>query len=498
MQKHNRFFKRITGICLAFIMMLSTSYSVVFADEDASATDGANKSALVDQVAQYLSMYARYDTVTQQNLYKDALLKAVEQNPELYESVMKTMLESIDEHSEYYTPEEATAMKERISGTIVGIGITFQMNSDGVDVQSVIGGTPAERAGIQVGDVIVSADGIEFSGMNSDTAASYIKGAEGTTVTLGIKRPDTGNIIYMQLKREPIIGNSVISKVYGEGKNKMMYIRVSGFVSNTAELFKNELDSASSQGITRITIDLRNNGGGLLDQAIQMADYLLPKDTIITTEDHKINLLNVTYKAESDDTRKFDTVVLINKNSASASEVLTAALSENDRAYLIGEKSYGKGTIQTIADLPYGDCMKYTMGFYLTPKGNNINGVGITPDDTVENTLTPFDIDKYQKFGYTRVYNIGDSGAEVKTAKELLKICGLYDGEINDEYDAATADAIYNFQSRTGLYPYGTFDLTTQHELYERMKATKVEHDDQLKAALEHFGIDTTEIESEE
>ena len=156
-------------------MMLSTSYSVVFADEDASATDGANKSALVDQVAQYLSMYARYDTVTQQNLYKDALLKAVEQNPELYESVMKTMLESIDEHSEYYTPEEATAMKERISGTIVGIGITFQMNSDGVDVQSVIGGTPAERAGIQVGDVIVSADGIDFSGMNSDTAASYIK-----------------------------------------------------------------------------------------------------------------------------------------------------------------------------------------------------------------------------------------------------------------------------------------------------------------------------------
>ena len=486
MQNRNKFLKRITGILSAITIIVCAACGTAFADEE---NVGADRAALVEQVVDYLSTYARYDSVNRENLYKDALLKAVEQNPGLYESVMKTMLESIDEHSEYYTPEEALAMKERISGTIVGIGITFQMNKDGVDVQSVIGGTPADRAGLQVGDVIVSADGVDFSGMNSDTAASYIKGAEGTIVTIGVKRKDTDNIIYLQLKREPIIGNSVVSKVYGEGINKMMYIRVSGFVSNTAELFKNELDSASEQGITKITIDLRDNGGGLLDQAVQMADYLLPKDCVITTEDHKINLFNTTYKVQSDDTRKFDTVILINENSASASEVLTAALSENDRAYLIGEKSYGKGTIQTIADLPYGDCMKYTMGYYLTPKGNNINGEGITPDYVVENSFTPFEIEKYDKFGYTTVYGVGDSGDEVKTAKELLKICGLYNGEINGDYDEDTADAVYAFQMRTGLYPYGVFDITTQHELYERMKGSKVEHDDQLNAALEHFGI---------
>lgn len=489
MQKRDGFIKRIITLFLVIGLVFAAPCASA-AEETADAENGTQKSALVAEIIEYLSVYARYDSVTQQNMYKEALLSIIEENPELYESVLKTILESIDEHSEYYTPEEGKIMKENVSGTIIGIGITFQMNTDGVYVLSVIEGTPAESAGIKVGDTIITADEVSLSGMNTDTAAAYIKGEEGTTVTLGVKRAETGEVVYMRLKREPITGTSVTSKGYGSDGNKMMYIRVSGFVANTAELFKKELDSAAEQGITKITIDLRNNGGGLLSSAVQMADYLLPKGSVITTEDHKITLLNTTYVAETPDTRKFDTVILINKNSASASEVFSAALAENDRAYLIGERSYGKGTIQTIADLPYGDCIKYTMGYYLTPKGNNINGVGIAPDYSVENTLIPLDISKYEKFSYSRIYDRGDSGAEVKTAKELLKLYGIYNGNIDDKYDEALYTAVYSFQNSTGLYPYGVLDLTTQHELYERVKLAKTEKDNQLNAALEHFGIE--------
>lgn len=486
MRKKVGFFKRLTVMCAAVTLVLSTFGSQAFADE---ISEGAEKSAIVGQVAEHLDLYSRYNSVKKESLYEAALLKAVEENPELYETVLKTMLESIDEHSEYYTPEETKALIENISGTVVGIGITFQMCPEGVAVQSVISGTPAEKAGLLVGDIIVSAGGVDLGGMNSDTAGSHIKGEEGTYVDIGVKRGDGENYLYFTLKREKIIGNSVETKVYGEDKNKMMYIRVSGFVYNTAELFQKALDEASDMGITKIAIDLRDNGGGLFDQAIAMADLLLAKGSVITTEDHKISLFNQTYRTNSADTRKFDTVVMINENSASASEVLTAALSENDRGYVVGERSYGKGTIQTVVDLPYGDCIKYTMGYYLTPKGNNINGVGINPDYTVSNSYTPFEIEKYEKFGYTNIYEVGNRGKEVKTAKELLKVFGLYSGEINEEYDSATADAVYAFQSRTGLYPYGVLDITTQHELYERLRLSKVEHDDQLSAVLEHFGI---------
>lgn len=484
--KNQPFLKRVCAFLVSAVMTVSVS-GYVFADEAESAAE--DRAAFVSDIVNYLSIYARYEKVMPETLYKEGLMRAVSDHPEIYESVLKGMLESIDEHSEYYNPEEAKLLKESISGTIIGIGITFQMCPDGVEVQSVIDGTPAHNAGVQVGDVIVSADGTELAGMNSDTAASYIRGEAGTSLSIGIKRTANAGILYLDVLREEIIGTSVASKVFEDGENKLMYIRVSGFVSNTADKFKEALDSAAGQGITNIIIDLRNNGGGLFDQAIRMADYLVPKGSVITTEDHKIKPLNHVYKAMYEDTENFSTVVLINEYSASASEVLSAALSENECATLIGTRSYGKGTIQTVADLFYGDSIKYTVGYYLTPLGNNINGVGLNPDTYVENTLTPFDMTNYTDFGYVGVYKVGDSGEEVKNAKRMLAAWGVYDGEINDVYDDAAASAVYKFQSSAGLFPYGELDLTTQHELYTRLSLSKVNHDNQLDAAFEHFGM---------
>lgn len=479
------FLYKAAATLLSAVLLITASFGAVFAEEEMS---GEMSAAFVKEIVEHLSIYARYEDVTQQNLYKEGLLGVLEKHPELYETVMETLLESIDEHSEYYNAEDAEKLKVAITGEIVGIGITFQMGPGGVDVRSVIPDTPAAKAGLEVGDIIISADGTSLDGMNSDSAAAYIRGDEGSTVRLGIKRKGT-DVFFVDVVREKIIGTSVTNQIFEDGDKKLMYIRVHGFVSNTAECFKKVLDEAADKGIENLIIDLRDNGGGIFSQAIEMADYLVPKGSIITTEDHKIKMLNAVYTASFEDTQKFDTAVLINENSASASEVLAAALSENDSAVLIGTKSYGKGTIQTVVDMLRGDSMKYTVGYYLTPKGNNINGVGLEPDTYVENTFTPFEIEKYPKFRFEKAYEAGDSGDEVSMAKELLTAWGVYSGEIDDKYDEAMETAVYSFQSMTGLYPYGVLDLTTQRELYNRLERSEVEHDDQLDAAFAHFDM---------
>lgn len=477
------FFRRVCATVLSLILILPCA---VFAEQ----TTDRDYAFIVGDIVRYLDLYVRYDEVYSEALYKEGLLKLIENHPELYEEVMHILLRSVDEYSEYYNEKESAQLKENISGSVTGIGITFDMCDKGVYVRSVIQDTPAARGGVRVGDIIISADGILLGGMNSDTAADHIKGAEGTGVTIGILREGAENIIYLEMIREKIIGTSVTHKRFSDDNGELMYIKLHGFVGNTAESFKAVIDEAQSAGITNLIIDVRDNGGGLLDQAVAIADMLLPTGKTITTEDHKIQIFNLVYTAQLADNYNFDTVVLINENSASASEVLSAALRENEAATLIGEKSFGKGTVQTVADMVYGDSIKYTVAYYLTPLGNNINGIGITPDVIVKNREEPFEIDKYNKFRFEKVYKEGDESDEVKNAKALLSARGGYDGEINDFYDAEFAKAVSDFQSETGLYPYGVLDLTTQNELYNRMKKSKVVHDSQLDAAFRHFGME--------
>ncbi len=480
--------KRIVALLVAVTIIFTIPATSVFADDE-----GKLNAQIVEDVIDRLALFSRYDEIHGGTLYKEGLLKALEEHPEIYETVMEALLSLVDENSEYYNPTDAALMRENITGIIVGIGITFEMGPDGVEVVSVIKDMPAYNVGIQVGDIIVSADDVSLAGMNSDMAASYIRGEIGTSVRLGVKRAGETELLYLEAVRQEITGTSVEGFVYEEYGKKVMLIRVYGFISNTAESFCAELERAEAEGIKDIIIDLRDNGGGLFDQSVLMADYLLPKDRLITTEDHKAEVFNRKYYATSEDNWSFNTVVLINENTASASEVLTAALSENKCAYIIGRKSYGKGTIQTINDLPYGDMIKYTVGYYLTPNGNNIHGKGIEPDLEINNKTSDFDMTPYPRYEYIQVYKEGDKGPEVKMTKELLKAWGTFEGEVNEEYDKALYDAVYKFQTNTGLYPYGVLDYTTQHELYERMSSSKVINDEQLKKALEHFGIEQKE-----
>lgn len=496
-----KFWKKRVAILLSlvlFVLPISVSVWGVEGEtaenqlvSDPEALTSTEASDLVAAVAKHLNIYGRYDEIDYTSLYQGALKRLLETNPELYHEALKGMLASIDEHSEYYTAEEAKVLYQNLSGEITtGIGVTIEFTEKyGAVVTSVIPGTPAERAGIRVGDILVSADGVSLIGLKSETILSMIRGEKGTTVVVGVERD--GASLSFTMVREPLMGTSVTHEIFEEDGKKVMVIRVYGFLSNTAEKFKESLAAAKKEKVENLIIDLRDNGGGLLDQAVAMADCFVPEGAVITTQDQRIQMFNQVFKGSEGKKEQFNIVLLMNEYSASASEVFAAALRENELATIIGTRSYGKGTIQSISNLQTGGAIKYTMGFYLTPLGNNINKLGLVPDIYVENTLEKMNPDCFGTFLYDKVYQEGDKGESIRVAKDILHFLGLYQGEINEEYDRDLYYAVYAFQSQTNLYPYGVLDLTTQLELRNRLGMTNREHDDQITEAYAYFGIQT-------
>ena len=239
------------------------------------------------------------------------------------------------------------------------------------------------------------------------------------------------------------------------------------------------------QGIKDIIIDVRNNAGGYYDEAIATADLFLPKKAVISSESHRVSILNKTYVAKGDDPG-YNTVILINEYSASASEVLAAALSENNAATLIGTKSYGKGTVQTMIGLANGGMMKYTTAFYLTPTGKNIEGIGLMPNIQVENTREAVDLSQFTSLKYKHTYSVGMSNPEIKNAKEMLNFLGLYHGEINEYFDENLKIVLTAVQKSTDyIEPNGILNPVTQIEILDLLCSATVLNDNQLDAAIE-------------
>lgn len=489
MKKRN--WKRVlSAVCVLHMIF---SGSVVWGAEEQEHPDNSaaqEQFAYMEELADYLSTWTRYAAVNKESLYHGALEAVLTEHPELYEEAMKGMLSSIDENSNYFNPSETEDFFiKAVSGSVTGIGVNVTTMNGRLIVSEPIPDTPAARAGIRAGDALVSADGLEFEGMAMDEALSYVRGAEGTEVEVGIQRSGIDHVIYFRMIREKIVDNPVSFRVYEDGENKAMYIRLYSFNEYASDKVREALDEADKQKITNIIIDVRDNGGGVLEEAIKIAGNFVPADGIITIEDHKTTLLNKTYYSSLKEP-KYDLVMLINGNSASASEVLTAAVSENGVAKVIGEKSFGKGTVQSLIQLNQGDSMKYTTAYYLTPNGNNIHKVGIAPDSVVLNEEVPYDSSDIPAFSMSRVYAEGDSGEDVRTAKEILKLFGLYMGETDDVFDANLTSAVSVFQSISGVFSYGVLDKTTQALLRTQLDNGTVTVDRQLEAALAAFAIE--------
>ena len=285
-----------------------------------------------------------------------------------------------DEYTEYISKEDMADYMADTTGNFVGVGVYMVQDTEAnrIMVLSPIKGGPAEKAGLQPGDYITAVDGVEYSGEQMTEASNKIKGEEGTTVKLEVLRGE--ETLNFELTRENIRTNPVEGEVL---EGNIGYITFSSFDEGTAEEFKAKFEELQGQGITSLIIDLRNNGGGIVDEVLEIANYILDKDSVILYEVDKNN--NETEKKTTDDpVINMPIVLLTNENTASSSEILAGALKDHGKATIVGTKTYGKGVIQQLLTLPDGSGLKITSEKYLTPNRTEINKIGIEPDEEVE------------------------------------------------------------------------------------------------------------------
>lgn len=284
-----------------------------------------------------------------------------------------------DEYSEYMTAKEWDEYQAAALGKYVGIGIYMSVDKNGnVVVVEPIKDTPAEAAGLKSGDIIVYVNDESMVGISSDIVSSKIKGEEGTKVKITVLR-DTEYIDF-EIERKAIKVYHVENEML---ENNIGYISLLAFDEGCANEFRNSYLELKNKGAQKIILDLRNNTGGLVDECLEIADMILPKGNIeLITVDAKDN--KEISKSQNDPIIEGEMVVLINEYSASASEILVAALKENDRAEVVGKTTYGKGVIQSVLELSDGSVLKLTVSEYFTPKENKINKIGVEPDYDVE------------------------------------------------------------------------------------------------------------------
>lgn len=377
-EKKQRIYKTIMLVVLtSFITFLITSlvmYSKLSANQGVQIVTEGSSSGTYSSLNKYLSNVK--SILEKYYLWADQI-----DEDKLQEGAVKGYVDALgDKYTEYIPADEMKEYTEDIKGNFEGIGIYMIADdeSNKVLIYYPIPDSPAEKAGIKAGDKIVSINGVEYTAKDLSEISEKIKGQSGTKVTLVVDR--NGENLTFTVTREKIETNPITSKII---ENDIGYVKIPSFDEDTATEFKQKVEDLKTKGAKSLIIDLRNNGGGMVDVATEMADFMLDKDKIILkTVDNKEN--EEITKSQKDAIIDMHIVVLVNSNTASSAEILTAALKDNGRAKVVGTKTYGKGIIQSVLSLRDGSGIKITTASYYTPNGDKIHEVGITPDEVVE------------------------------------------------------------------------------------------------------------------
>ncbi|MGX6969354.1 S41 family peptidase [Vagococcus bubulae] len=455
----------ITSVVIAILAIGGT----VFVYESKGRVQTASTQDDLDNIADLA-------TLIQQGYIKDVDSK------KLYEGAMKGMVAAIDDpYSTYFTAEEAKGFEEDINGNFEGIGAVMTMTNELPTVaEPPIKDSPAEKAKLQTGDAILKVDDKSVEGKSLSDVVKLVRGEKGTDVKLEIKRGT--ETFPVTITRDVIPIESVTGKI--DEKNKDVgYITISSFSSSTSEEFDKVVTQLRKEGAKSFVLDVRGNPGGMLDQVEKISSrFLKDGQTIVKfeskledDEEHKASK-----KLDGGDKITEPTVLLVDENSASASEILAGAFIDSANIEVVGTKTFGKGTVQTVIPMNDGAEIKLTIKKWLTPSGKWINKKGVEPTIKVDK---PSYI-QHKLIDTTLTYKLGAVNENVKIINEYLKVLG-YDVDDSDTYNDKTEQAVKSFQEKNKLEVTDTADEKTVRELEKQIVDYWKNHDVQYEKAIE-------------
>ncbi len=433
---------------------------------------------------------------------------------ELVLGAVKGMFNSLDPYTVFFDNEETEDFVDTMNGAFGGIGVTMQISGDYIIIMEVLSGSPAERAGLLQGDKIVEAEGVSLVKESTEKAASLIKGEVGTKVKLGILRDGRTVPRYYEVSREIININPITYEIRGN----IGYIKLSMFTSNSDEHMIKALEEIDKKNITKIIFDLRDNPGGEVNQAVQVAQKFVPKGLITKLDYHSSRYRDASYYSYLEDP-KYKLVVLVNGNSASASEIVSGAIQDTEVGKLVGTKTFGKAKFQSLIPLltldafekykkqgiyavngydlqnqgiyPTNDEIagytKMSLGVYYTPKGRMIDGSGLEPDVAVEDPkpVAGIYVNDIGKLTGEGIIRLNGQGVDVYYAEMLLKVIG-YDVQTPDNtLDIDTAAALRAYQKDTGLPVTAILDKQTRTALNNELHKVLLQYDKQYSTAVD-------------
>ncbi len=484
--------KRLIALVISICMSLSFA---VYAEETPAVqapeaveaapilTDGEMAKILVEQSANLILSRYKYD-VTREELYEVTLMEIMQNHPELIEEAYDAMFSSLDEHTQYYNQDEYKYFLENMSGEFAGIGVVITMLPEGLLITNVTAESSGGAAGLKQGDIITSADGISIVGMSLEQARTYIVGDIGTNVTVGVMRG--GEYLEYTVTRKPV---KVEPGRYQILEGNIGYIELQSFDGSAPELVNNALDEFDKNGVTKIIFDLRYNAGGSVNVLVEICQRIIPEGPVIRFE-YKDEKKNFSLYSECKDP-KYSLIVLANEYSASASEAFCGAVQDSGIGIVVGTGTYGKGTMQNLTKFRVGGGIKLTEAEYLTRDGRHINGTGIVPDYYEDDKIIRMARAGFNDFDFETKMKLGDKGPVVLALNQRLYAMGYDVGIPTDKFTQDTYNAVYQFQSTQGLFPYGVCDITTQLAIENIMQKHEFSNEQIFKTALDIFRTGT-------
>ena len=431
-------------------------------------------------------------------------------------AALKGMFSQLDDYSVYYDKEETQVYLNSLNNTYQGIGATLETHDNGILIVDIFEDSPAEKYGLQAGDIVIEVDDKTVVGMDAASVAVLIRGEAGTEVRLTITRNG--------LKKElSIIRGSIINKTVNYRiEGRIGYISINSFDRGTSKEFNEAIEEINKAGIKKIILDIRGNSGGYVDEAVAVARKLIPRG-IVTTLDYKSEKFSDQVYYSYGNHPKYIIAVLVDENTASASEILAGAIEDSGIGFLVGQKTFGKGVFQNIFSVLtpraynkysqiYGEkyvtdvewmtyhgvfpgedevigMVKLTTGHYLTPKGRSINGVGLKPLLIEPNPIYPGGVNLSKIAPVEENAELNAYNNDVLNAEKILKAAGYLDTLADRLFDNITSEAVKKYQAVNNIPVTGIIDNATRDMLNQTLSQLRNSNDKQYAKALEALSL---------